>query len=197
MTSARRTGARVPGARLPIALLCASALAGCAVAPSGPSVGALPGTNKTPGQFAADDTACRGQAHAANGNLSPTDAANRSGAGTVAASTLVGAGAGALLGAAGGAAGYGAAAGAGFGLLMGLLNAPRNANASGAAFQRNYDIVYFQCMAATGNRVPTVFAAGPPMVPYPPPPYRPYPYPPYPYYAPPVLVGPGPVVVVP
>ncbi|HKM63865.1 MAG TPA: glycine zipper family protein [Acidisphaera sp.] len=186
-------------ARLPIALLCASALAACTVAPapSGPSLAALPGNGKTPAQFAYDDGACRAQANAANSGITPGQAAGTSAAGTVAATTLVGAGAGALIGAAARSAGTGAAAGAGFGLLMGLLTAGHNARASGAAFQRNYDVVYFQCMAATGNRVPTVFAAGPPLVAYPPPPHGPYP-PPYPYYAPPpVVVAPAPVVVVP
>jgi len=188
-------------ARAPIALLCATALAACTVAPepTGPSVAALPGTNKSQAQFAGDDVACRAQAHASNGGVTPGQAATTSAVGTTVLTTAAGAAVGALAGAAGGAAGTGAAAGAGFGLLLGLLTAGRNANASGAAFQRHYDVVYFQCMAAAGNRVPTVFAAGPPIVGYPGPypaayPYPPPPPPPY-YYAPPVVVAPGPVIV--
>ena len=186
-------------ARLSIVLLCASALAGCATAPTQPSLAALPGNGKTPAQFASDDTACRAQANAANNGITPQEAANRSAAGTVAATTLGGAAVGALAGASatpwnnGVHAGYGAAAGAGAGLLLGLLTAGRPANASGAAFQRNYDMVYFHCMAAAGNRVPAMFAAGPPMYPPPPPPPG--------YYAPPPGYYPGypppPAVVVP
>jgi hypothetical protein len=175
--------------RLPIALLCASALTACTVGPAppaGPSLAAMPGNGKTPAQFAADDTACRAQANAANSGMTPGQAASQSAAGTVAGSTLVGAGLGALFGAAGRAAGPGAAIGGGAGLLAGLLTAGRNANISGAAFQRNYDAVYFHCIAAAGDRVPTLFAAAPPY------PYRAYPAYPYPYYAPPVGVVPPP-----
>jgi len=182
-------------ARLPLVLLCAGTVAACTVTPqqTGPSLAALPGNGKTPAQFANDDAACRARANYANSGVTPGQAATQSAVGTTALTTAAGAAVGALAGAAGGAAGTGAAAGGAFGLALGLLTAGRNANASGAAFQRNYDNVYFQCMAAAGNRVPTIFAAGPPVVAYPPPPYRAYPgY----YYAPPVVAAPPPSGVV-
>jgi len=45
--------------RKPALLIAAVVLAGCASAPTGPSVMVLPGTNKSMEQFQADDARCR------------------------------------------------------------------------------------------------------------------------------------------
>lgn len=164
-------------------------LGACAVTPpSGPSFAAMPGEGKSYEQFQADDLRCRQTALQANGNVTPTQAGNQSGVGSAVAGTALGAAAGALLGSAGGAVGGGAAIGAGVGLLAGSAIGAGNAGASSASLQRNFDVVYAQCMAAAGERVPEAS---------PPPPAYGYAYPPPPpyYYAPPVVYAPPPPVI--
>jgi hypothetical protein len=178
-----------------LALAATVGLTACAVAPpSGPSFAAMPGPGKTYQQFQADDFHCRQVASAANGNVSPGQAATQSGLASAAVGTGIGAAAGALLGAAAGSAGAGAAIGAGAGLLGGSLIGAGSAQASAAGMQQNYDVTYAQCMAAAGESVPNPNA----------PPsggYGGYPYPgaapAYGYgYAPPVAYA-APVVVAP
>lgn len=156
-------------------------LSACAVAPPpGPSILAQPGAGKSVQQFQADDARCRQSAAAANGGVTPAEAANSSGVGSAVLGTILGAGIGALLGAAGGNAGAGAAVGAGGGLLLGSAVGGNNAQRSAAGFQSNYDSAYAQCTAASGNQIvqPAIIEYGgpgaygayaPSMVPPPPP----------------------------
>ncbi len=179
-----------------VALAGVVGLGACAVAPpAGPSFAAMPGNGKSYAEFTNDDARCRQTAAQANGNVSPGQAAATSGVGSAVAGTAIGAGAGALLGSAAGAVGAGAAIGAGAGLLAGSAIGAGNAQASAAGLQRNFDVVYAQCMAAAGEKVPEATAAAPPpgypaaypgyAYAYPPAPYYGYPY----YYGPPVAVG--------
>lgn len=139
-----------------VVFLVASGLGGCAIAPpTGPSVMALPARGKTLADFQQDDLTCRDYASARINNLSPAEAAQQSGVNSAALGTMLGAAAGALLGAAGGDAGSGAAFGAGSGLLMGSVAGGGAAQSSSMGLQRRYDIAYLQCMAASGESVPT------------------------------------------
>jgi peptidoglycan hydrolase-like protein with peptidoglycan-binding domain len=140
----------------PRILLMASGLVGCAVPPpTGPSVMALPAQGKTLAEFQQDDLTCRNYASARISNLSPAQAAQQSGVNSAVLGTLLGTAAGALLGAAGGRAGAGAAVGAGGGLLMGSVAGAGAAHSSSVELQRRYDVAYLQCMAASGESVPT------------------------------------------
>jgi len=137
-----------------IAISVASAilLAGCVMMPTAPMVTVLPGTGKAFDQFHADDANCRNYAYSMVAG--PSQAATNAAAGNAAASTALGAAAGALIGAASGSAGAGAAIGAGTGLLFGSA---AGANVLGYSYydlQRQYDSAYVQCMYAQGNRVP-------------------------------------------
>src|SRR5260221_14767035 len=89
----------------------------------------------------------------------PAEAANRRAVGSAGAGTVLGAAAGAAIGAATGSPATGAAVGAGSGLVVGSAVGGSNAQLSSAALQRQYDMSYLQCMAAKGDRVPTVAAA--------------------------------------
>ncbi|WP_189042309.1 glycine zipper family protein [Aliidongia dinghuensis] len=178
------------------ALLGSLALGACVAAPpSGPSVAVMPGPGKTLAQFQQDDLTCRNYAEQQTGGVQPAQAANDSAVSSAVVGTGLGAAAGALIGAAAGNAGIGAAAGAGAGLLMGSAAGANNAQLSGAALQRRYDVGYMQCMAANGESVPPVQqAARPAYYPapayaYPAPVYYPYPPPPPYYYGPSVAVG--------
>ncbi|MBV9756254.1 MAG: hypothetical protein JO047_04305 [Alphaproteobacteria bacterium] len=158
-----------------LALGGAVALAACAAPPPGPSVLAMPGQGKSFDQFQRDEGGCRQYADAQTGYGAATAQANQAGVGSALLSTGLGAAAGALLGAAAGNAGAGAAIGAGSGLLFGgAVGANQTAWAAGG-IQRQYDMAYTQCMAATGNRVP----AAPNPYPYAYAPYGPGPYDPY------------------
>jgi hypothetical protein len=123
-------------------------LASCATIPSGPSIMALPGSGKSFDQFREDDASC--QQYASDQiKTSPNRASMRSGVGTAALGTAVGAAAGALMGGA-----SGAAIGAGSGLLGGTLIGSGTATGSGSMGQQRYDAGYTQCMYAKGHRVP-------------------------------------------
>lgn len=166
------------------------ALGACAaVPPSGPSVLAVPGTNKTFAQFQQDDFSCRNYAQAQIGPTSPAQAGTNNTVVGAVGGTALGAAAGALLGAAAGNAGAGAAIGAGSGLLVGTGIGASNGEASTASLQQRYDFGYIQCMTANGENVQTVAA-----VPYPvPTPYPAYAYG-YPAYGYPAYGYPGPTV---
>jgi hypothetical protein len=181
----------------PLTLAGVLGLAACTVGPpTGPSFAAMPGPGKTFPEFQADDARCRQAAAAANGNVTPGKAAAESGLGSAAIGTGLGAAAGALLGAATGSPAAGAAIGAGAGLVGGGLVGTGTAQESAGNMQRNYDLTYAQCMAASGESVPG--PGGPPPgyggapAGYPPP----YGYAPPVAYAPPVVYG-APVVVAP
>ncbi|VVD86848.1 YMGG-like glycine zipper-containing protein [Pandoraea communis] len=135
---------------VPLAIVVVAAtLAGCAVAPAGPSLMALPGTNKSFDQFRQDDFNCRQYASGMNGGLDSATAANNSAVGSAVVGTAIGAAAGAAFG-----GGSGAAIGAGAGLLAGSAVGMGNAQSSAYMTQSRYDQAYVQCMYASGNRVP-------------------------------------------
>lgn len=180
------------------ALGAALLLSGCAAAPpSGPSIMVLPGAGKTYTQFQQDDYNCRASAAQSIGLASAeaSQAASRNSAAAAVTGTAVGAAAGAAIGAAAGNPGAGAAIGAGTGLAVGAAQGAANAQESAGELQWHYDTTYAQCMAAKGNKVPTLPPAGAYGYPgemegyyYP---YMPYPpayayYPGYGYLYPPV-----------
>lgn len=141
------------------ALLGVLGVTACAVQPpSGPTFAAMPGQGKTYEQFQADDLRCRQTAIQATNAPGNAQAAEQNAAGTAVAGTALGAVAGALIGSATGHVGAGAAIGAGAGLLAGSAAGANGAAYSQGNLQRNYDIVYAQCMGAAGNSVPPVGA---------------------------------------
>lgn len=151
------------------------ALQGCAVAPAGPSVMVLPGAQKSPLQYDADQAGCRQQAQAA---VAPAvEAVNQQAAATAAVGTAIGAAIGALAGY-GGYGGYGhyagqsAAWGAGAGLMYGGVVGGSGSQAANAGLQQRYDNAYAQCMALRGNQLPgmTGYRRALPAAPPPPPP---------------------------
>lgn len=139
---------RPAGAVLAVSVL---ALAGCATAPSGPSLSALPGSHRSAEQFRYDDATCRSYALSQSGGQSASQSANASVAGSAVAGTAIGAVAGAAIGGS-----SGAGVGAGTGLLMGTAVGASNAPYSAAMTQRLYDHAYLQCMYAKGHKVPVV-----------------------------------------
>ncbi|MDK9702193.1 MAG: glycine zipper family protein [Sulfuritalea sp.] len=138
-------------------LVAASAvalLAGCAVAPAGPSVMALPGSGKNFEQFRADDADCRRYAREQTGGSDANQAATDAGVRSAAVGTVVGAVAGAAIGGR-----DSAGVGAGTGLLVGSMAGTGAARSSAYATQRHYDNAYVQCMYAKGQQVPVSGAA--------------------------------------
>jgi hypothetical protein len=138
---------------LPLLLGIVSMTACAVVPPTGPAVLALPPEGKDLTRFQQEDTGCRGYAQHQIGYRSPQQAANQNALGSAAAGTALGAAAGAAIGSAAGTAGTGAEIGAGAGLLAGSAVGASNASASAFVLQRQYDIAYAQCMAASGNAV--------------------------------------------
>lgn len=179
--------------RFGAAVVAVLALAGCAVAPPGPSVAAMPGQGKSFEAFQADDATCRQYAAQQTG-ITPADAANQSLVGSAALGTVLGAAAGAAIGAAAGNPAAGAAIGAGSGAVLGTGYGAGAAQYSAGSVQYRYDTGYVQCMSAKGESVPQMPAtqtayAAPPAYAYPG--YYPY-YPPYyPYYYGPAYYGPA------
>ncbi|CAL62661.1 Conserved hypothetical protein [Herminiimonas arsenicoxydans] len=125
-------------------------LAGCASAPTGPSIAVMPGAGKSFEQFNVDDIVCR--QYAANQTGGAVQSANNKAVGSAAIGTVIGAAAGAAIG----GSHRGAGTGAGAGLLVGSA-AGANASQYGTyGAQRSYDISYAQCMYAKGNNVPII-----------------------------------------
>lgn len=122
-------------------------LAGCASAPTGPSVMALPGAGSSFEQFRSDDFECRRYAggQAGSAERAGVDAGVRS----AAVGTVVGAVAGAAIGGR-----QGAGVGAGTGLVVGSMAGTGAAQSSAYGTQRQYDNSYVQCMYAKGHKVP-------------------------------------------
>ena len=134
---------------LAVAVPAALLLAGCASAPTGPSVMVLPGSGKSFDQFRGDDMECRQYAQYQIGGGSANQSSVESGVGSAVVGTAVGAAAGALIG------GHsGAGVGAGAGLLVGSAAGTGAAQTSARGTQRNYDNAYVQCMYAKGHQVP-------------------------------------------
>lgn len=170
-------------------------LAGCASVPTGPSVMAMPGTDKNFEQFRSDDTECRQYALNQVGGAGANQAAADAGVRSAVVGTIVGAVAGAAIG------GHeGAGIGAGTGLLVGSLAGSGAAQSSAYGTQRSYDNAYIQCMYAKGELVPVAgvparsrvwaptYRAMPVEASYPPPPSG-YAAPPPSGYAPPPPTG--------
>lgn len=179
--------------RLPtiLSLGVALALAGCAVAPTGPTVMVLPGTQKNQSQFQADYGACQQQAQALLAG--DAQAANDQAAANVVVGTMIGAAAGALLGQGSYHSNSAVAWGAGTGMLMGSAAAGGSSQASSYSLQQRFNAVFLQCMYLRGNQVPgaanyrrqaPVAPMPPPPANYPPPNYPPPNYPPPNYPAP-------------
>ncbi len=135
------------------ALIVPLALAACAVAPTGPSVIALPKQGEDFGRFQAADINCRNFAAAQIGFAGPNQAATDNAVGSAVLETAVGAAAGAAIGAAAGNPGAGAAIGAASGLAVGSAAGASSAYASSATLQWRYDVAYTQCMVANGYSV--------------------------------------------
>ena len=130
------------------------AFAACTVVPpTGPSVLALPGKDKTFAAFQQDDSSCRQYAFQQGGGVAPADAATNSAIGSAALGTALGAVAGGAIGSLTGNFGAGAAIGAGAGLLGGSSVGAGNAQLSSGAMQQRYDNAYTQCMYAQGDTV--------------------------------------------
>jgi len=138
--------------RLQAMILAGSSLlmvAACASTPMGPMIPVMPGPQKSPEAFAADDDACQQYAEArVQGHVQ--EAQNREVAGT-ALGTAVGAGLGAAAGNTKGA------------IIGGVAGALVGSQASGVGYnqggiQRQYDMAYAGCMTSRGNEV----AGGPP-----------------------------------
>lgn len=123
-------------------------LAGCASAPTGPSVLVLPGTGKNFDQFRNDEAMCRQYAAQQTGT-SAEQAGVDAGVKSAAVGTVIGAAAGAAIGGRGGAA-----VGAGTGLVVGAAAGTDAARSSSYGTQRMYDNAYIQCMYSMGHRVP-------------------------------------------
>jgi outer membrane lipoprotein SlyB len=162
-----------PASLILAAALPALLLAGCASAPTGPTVMALPGTGKNFEQFRRDDEECRQYAEYQIGGA--VDSANNSQLRSAAVGTAVGAVAGAAIG-----GHQGAGTGAGTGLIVGTMAGAGAAQGSGYDVQRRYDYAYIQCMYSKGEQVPVPAgqlhsrpaapAAAPAAPSYPPPP---------------------------
>lgn len=170
--------------RVPVvAVLPLILLAGCVIAPTGPSVMVLPGSSKSFEQFRADEMDCRQYAQYQTGGRSADQAAVDAGVRSAALGTVVGAAAGAAIG------GHnGAGVGAGTGLLFGSMAGTGGAQSSAYGTQRQYDNAYIQCMYARGHQVPLYQGqirsrSMPESSSTPPPPPPGYPPPPPPNYA--------------
>lgn len=162
-------------------------LAGCASAPTGPSVMALPGNGKSFEQFRYDDAGCRQYAQNQTGGVDANQAAANAGVGSAVVGTVVGALAGAAIGGQQGA-GYGA----GTGLVVGSMAGTGAAQMTAYATQRNYDNAYVQCMYAKGQQVPVPASMARRRVQAPAAPTAPAAPPPGAYYPPPPGYGPPP-----
>lgn len=130
-----------------IAVVLPAVLTACAVAPTGPSAMALPGTGKSFAQFQSDDISCRNYAQGQAG--SAQQASDESTVRSAALGTVVGAALGAAVN-----GGRGAGVGAGTGLAFGTMAGAGEGERSAYGAQRRYDNAYQQCMYAQGDRVP-------------------------------------------
>ena len=131
-----------------LAIVAAAALAGCVTVPTGPTYSAMPGSRKPIDQFQYDDTSCRQYAVQASGGT-PGEAATDAAVGSAVVGTILGAAVGGIL-----AGGDGARVGAGLGLFSGSAVGAGNAQAAAYTSQQRLDNTYYQCMYASGHKVP-------------------------------------------
>lgn len=129
-----------------IGAVAAAILAGCAIAPTGPSVLALPGTGRSFEDFRASDAQCRAYAWQQIGGVTQQ---GDPGVRDAVIGTAVGAAAGGAIGGR-----QGAGVGAGVGLLLGAAVGAGEDRRYGYDAQERYDTTYIQCMYANGHRVP-------------------------------------------
>lgn len=124
-------------------------LGACATLPAGPSLPALPGSQKSVDQFAADDSRCRAIVNERLAGGTPTEAANQVVAGSAATGAVMGATTGAVFDGS-----SGAAAGAAAGLLIGAMAGSAASQGAWASTQQQFDAAYYGCMYAFGHKVP-------------------------------------------
>lgn len=148
MSRWRSTGPMRGGSTLAVVL----ALAGCAVAPTTPSVLVLPGNHTSAAQFQVDDAVCRQRAHDL---VAPqASAANNQAAGAAVVGTALGAAIGALMGSGSYYQNSSIAWGAGSGLMMGSAVGSGNSQSANYGLQQRFDVAFMQCMYQRGNQVP-------------------------------------------
>ncbi len=131
-----------------LAIVAVTALAGCVTVPTGPTYSAMPGSRKPIDQFQYDDASCRQYAVQASGGT-PGEAATDAAVGSAVVGTILGAAVGGIL-----AGGEGARVGAGLGLFSGSAVGAGNAQAAAYTSQQRLDNTYYQCMYASGHKVP-------------------------------------------
>ena len=121
-------------------------LAACATTPPGPMIPVMPGPNKSPAAFTADQNAC--MEYAANAVQGHVQEAQNHQVVNGVIGGAIGAGIGA---AAARSAATGAAIGGGIGALLGST---AGAGWEQGGVQQHYDMAYASCMTSRGNRVP-------------------------------------------
>lgn len=142
------------------ALAGVAATSACAIPQTAaPRVAAMPGEGRTFEQFQSDDQRCRQAAAAANGFVTPKQAADQGAQQAVLFGTGAGIAGGAMIGSSMAAVGAGAILGGGAGIVAGSLLAAGVAESASQGNQHHYDVTYVQCMAAAGERVPDLLAA--------------------------------------
>lgn len=153
-----------------VSVLATLALLGaCVSAPTGPKVGIAPGPGKSADEFRNDHAACMSFAQQQMGNAQQQLASQQAGGALLGGA--LGAGIGAAVGSEQGGGkrdehrrrqaqhnsgntGKDALIGGLAGALTGLAAGTASASATQANMQRQYDLVYAQCMYGRGNVVP-------------------------------------------
>jgi hypothetical protein len=138
-------------------------MAACVAPPAAPTIPVAPGPHTTLDRFGADQAAC--QQYAAAQIAPAVAAANNQAVGDALLGAALGAGLGAGIGAAAGNASKGAAIGAASGGALGIIGNAGVAPHPQESLQQQYDMMYGQCMAASGNSVPN-FSPPPGTPPY-------------------------------
>lgn len=140
--------------RIFAALTLALLTTGCATAPTGPVVTAMPPPSKPFDVFAREQSDCEHYAHDQVAGVA--QAANDRALGVTALGAVLGLGLGAATG-----SGQAATLGAATGGVIGAAVGANQSSYAGYSLQRRYDIAYSQCMYAKGNYVPGMAAAAP------------------------------------
>lgn len=148
--------------------LTAMALGGCVTPPMGPTIGAMPGSDKSFDAFQRDQYECENYAY--DQVAGDAERANRRAFGTAVIGTALGAAIGAATG-----GGRSTATGAAIGGTVGTIEGANQSERAQYGLQRRYNIAYAQCMSAKGNQVrgyggPPAGYGPPPGYPPPPPP---------------------------
>jgi hypothetical protein len=146
------TVGRTTAARFIISAGLATALAGCAATPMGPTVQVMPGPGKTFDAFQSDQASCK--TYAAGQVQGQADAANQRAVGAAMLTTALSAGVGAAVGGSVGDAATGAAVGAATGAGTGAAIGANGSSYDQMNIQQQYDNAFSQCMYAKGEQVP-------------------------------------------